>query len=224
MALAIITALPSMGQKTFRQGDGDIDFDVRVGANVSDLVWTILTDDPGAYPVPDIDKFFESRKVGFNVNFDVDFQILNGLYLETGLSFANRGDKASGIKGSNTRYNGTISLSYLEVPLLFSFRFNVTDETELYFDLGGYGSYGIVGGGKINEVDKGTIFEGRDFFVNVAQRWDAGAIVGLGAILNENIYAGFRIEHGFMNILQKEYRPDFRLWNRTISFQIGYCF
>ena len=96
-------------------------------------------------------------KVGFNVGIILDRRIYNNLYLQTGLNYVN--EKVKNDAFSHYYYVGhymggydiymdlkeRYKLNYFEIPLLFSFRFKLSEETNLQINLGPYLGYGFSG-------------------------------------------------------------------------------
>lgn len=114
------------------------------------------------YDDNDIEKPAYSSGTGFTVGVIADIPLTNNLYLQTGLNYTTfsmknnfKGEYDSDeIKMSDATYvEGTAyddfsekySLSYLEIPLLLSYRFNLSKTASWQLSAGPYIGYGITG-------------------------------------------------------------------------------
>lgn len=114
----------------------------------------------------DLEKPSYSSEVGFNIGLIVDVRLVKNLYLQTGLSYTNFAmkNKFSGtftdrfeqsattyIKGNaNDEFTEKYTLSYLELPILFSYRFKLAEKTNIQINAGPYIGYGLSGKCKIS--------------------------------------------------------------------------
>lgn len=144
---------------------------------------------------------------GFNVGVSVDIPMMQSLYLQSGLYYTVKGAKIEEMD---------CNPSYLEIPVLASYRYNFTDAVQLQINVGPYFAYGI--GGKWKDAEDDT--EG-DFFDDSTKKFDAGLAFG-GGITFSHIYVGLNYDLGLMNIMKDS--GDASAKNRSLSINVGYNF
>lgn len=113
------------------------------------------------------------------------------LYLETGLSYIEKGGK----KDQTTGKKMTYSLNYLEIPVVLKYKYNVDDHFSIQPQVGGYFAAGV--GGKIKNYgdrDVQSSFNKENF-----QRFDGGLRFGCG-IGYDMFYADVTYDLGLANI------------------------
>lgn len=195
----------------FSPGDGDILFDVRAGINASNLYLS----------GPAARGLLGNRTVGFNVSGNVSFQLAEGFFVVTGLGVESKGSRSSKnpMHGVHVDYFPI----YATLPLGVSFRPQYTYSTSGFFDIGIYAGYGI--GGKWKEPSGlsfpyfGTAVE------NIAQRWDGGVRLGIGAFFSERFLAGVYYQQSVFNVANADTTSQYgKLYNNTISLQVGVIF
>lgn len=99
-------------------------------------------------------------KAGFNIGVIYDWGISENFYLQPGLYYTMKGVKAKD-KGSETEngetyswdYQTKINLSYLELPILASYRIKISDNVKWHINAGPYFAVGVGGKFKIEEKD-----------------------------------------------------------------------
>lgn len=123
-------------------------------------------------------------KIGFHIGLAADYEFLYNSAIQTGLFFTTKGAKYEGSIGS---VSGDISLNpmYLQVPVHYAYKLDVTPGTRLVFHAGPYAAYGV--GGKtsfnVSAGDNSSSIDGNDVFGedNLLKRFDAGLGLGVGA-------------------------------------------
>lgn len=130
------------------------------------------------------------------------------LYIETGLGFSSRGSKVG-----DTNYRP----SYLQVPLLVNYHFNLNNFSIQPF-AGVY--YGLGIGGKAKEDGAKMDLFGDD---GILKRSDFGVRVGVGFTL-KRIYLGAGYEFGCMDISKNNLTGDTKLRNNGLTISVGYNF
>lgn len=144
---------------------------------------------------------------GFNVGVSVDIPMLQSLYLQSGLYYTVKGAKIDEVK---------CNPSYLEIPVLASYRYNFSDAVQLQINVGPYFAYGVGGKWKDTEYDDEEDFFGDDF-----KRFDAGLAFG-GGLTFSHIYVGINYDLGLTNIMKGD--DDGSTKNRCLSINVGYNF
>ena len=133
-------------------------------------------------------------------------------YLETGLAFSSRGGKVDG---------ASFRPSYLQIPVLVNYHFNIKDVVTIQPFAGLYYGFGI--GGKVKvDGEKGDIF-GDD---GGLKRSDLGVRLGAGVVWNR-IYFGLGYDIGCMNLLDKDIfdgSSDVKMRNSCFTISVGYNF
>ena len=103
-------------------------FGIRAGLNVSNV---------------SMDYFAPKSKAGFHVA-GVYQRLLTGslpLYLETGLQISQKGCKINYEDSETDKYNAT----YVEIPVMVNYKFNIRDIVTLYPSVGLYYAFGVGG-------------------------------------------------------------------------------
>ena len=131
-------------------------------------------------------------KAGLNIGAVGGFQIGRyvPLYLETGLYYLEKGGR-----GRDDGYSFTYGLHYLEVPLLFKYRIDVTPWTSVQPFAGVYGAVGVAGHIK----DFGLREAYSSFDDEGFRRWDGGLRLGLG-LQWRHLYAEMAYDVGLANV------------------------
>lgn len=96
----------------------------------------------------DYEEDFKNR-VGFNIGVIYDYGFTENFYIQPGLYFTTRGGKIDKPKDD---YKEKWNLNYLQIPILASYRFVLTDNIKLHINAGPYVAVGL--GGKMKyEID-----------------------------------------------------------------------
>jgi len=193
--MAVLFSAPSFAQYSsggFSLSESSIYYGIRLGMNIA----TLTGDD-----APDM-----GSKVGLNFGGTVGLRLSDTtpLFLESGLYFTGCG--ASKDKNS-------ISLNYLELPLLIKYGIQATDDIAILPFIGPTFRYGLFGGkwktagaGKVNSFDDGHF-----------KRADVGIKLGCGAEYNK-LYAELGYQFGITNI------ADWSVGNDDASVKNGALF
>lgn len=193
----------------------EITFGVRGGLNISKMS---MEDSEGI-----------KSKAGFNIGAIVDVPVFSLIHFQTGLFVSAKGLRVKE-KYSEEDYSEEYSIkwrpTYLELPLLLSFHYNITNNIEWQVNAGPYLALGIFGkatetysekedGETYKETESYKLFgdDGYGF-----RRFDVGLCFGTG-ITYSNLYFGIQYDLG-LNSLD----PDWKIKNRTFAINIGYNF
>jgi hypothetical protein len=144
--------------------------------------------------------------------FFADFPVTTACYLQPSLLYTGKGGK--------DRVTGeALSLSYLELPLDFTFRPTVGGGNIIWAAFGPYIAYGI--GGNTGTPGAENPFKGGQG--GALNRFDAGGHVQVGYQTPFGLLIGFNEELGLSNILNNG-DNNYAFRNNSFSFFIGYCF
>lgn len=137
-----------------------------------------------------------SPKAGLNVGVVAGLQVAPAtpLYLETGLSYIEKGGKG----GSRDAY--TYTMNYLEVPLLIKYQHNLDHETSLQPFVGVYGALGV--SGKIKDQNQRLIYNA--FADDAFHRFDGGLRIGCG-LQYDYLYAELGYDIGLANVSRDDF-------------------
>lgn len=168
-------------------------------------------------------------KPGARIGLGMEYQFTDMVSLQPSLFFSQKGAKYSGDyegKYFNANADVTINQLYLELPVNFQLRFNISDNTNLVVATGPYIACGVGGKTKfsgnaslgninMNGKDKIDTFgeDGMDY-----NRFDAGWNIGLGVEFGQFLI-GLDTQLGFCKIYDGE-APH----NANIAISLGYKF
>lgn len=142
--------------------------------------------------------------------------MLESLYLQSGLYYTVKGYK---LEDEEYSYTETCTPAYLELPILASYRYNISDYTQLQINFGPYLAYGIAGKYKWEDND-GEEDDDDKYFDDDTNKFDAGLAFGAGVTFG-HIFVGINYDLGLTNILKDS---EGSLKNRCLSINVGYNF
>ena len=205
--------------------DGGVTFGIRAGVNMANISGS---DSDGS-------SYSFGNRTSFHIGVTADIPIMQSLYVQTGLFFQNKGYKFEETDNYSDYYDDyynktteTAKPMYLEIPVLASYRYNVSDAIQLQINLGPYFGYGI--GGKMKEE---TSLYGEkeskeyDYFGDADEtcgfkRFNCGLQVGAGLTFSDHYYLGFNYQFGLSNINDSD---DFdSIKDRNWMISLGYNF
>ena len=215
-----------------------ITFGVRLGINSSNP-----TNNFGKV-YPNMNKCFTEWGAGFNTGIVVNLNIRNYLSIQPGLLFQNKSNDYTLIRANASE--GTLSnlythsrYYYFQVPVLASFRFNITEKSKLLAEVGPYFSFGLGGDTRFESIEtlvgdgasqlKYVRFK-EDYFMESGRvvrhkSFDWGFKFGLGVQAFEHYSFAIHYNAGCRNIanpLSAGAKPSVK--NREWSFTVGYDF
>ena len=129
-------AIGTTAQSSYWDGEkdnGPITFEVQVGFNFSKFT--------------KVDRWGDV-KLGLNVGVMAEKPIFKSLSAKTGLFYTMKGTKGKNDGGFGGTLETTFTPSYLEIPILASYHYQITDNLRGQFDLGPYFAYGLHGKNK----------------------------------------------------------------------------
>jgi len=163
-------------------------------------------------------------RTGFHVGVIADIPVVESFYIQPGLYLQEKGFKAGEWFGSElTGVDVKAAPLYLEVPILASFRFNVSRDVKIQANVGPYLAYGV--GGKI-KGSEGVVSVETDVFSDEGgvKRFDGGLSFGAGVQILHNYYIGFAYELGLVNIIDDDEAGGASLKNTNWMISLGYNF
>lgn len=215
MKKAIITAI-SLGAAIFSLSAQDMEWNVQAGLNLSSYESTETVTVAGkssSGPTTESDK-----KAGFNVGILGKKPISNGMYVNSGLLFEQKGGK---IKREYSELKETIY--YVTIPLHFGYRYEFNENIAAFADFGPYFSVGVAGKTKFEDT-KVDVF-GDDGY---RKRFDMGLGLRLGPEFMNKYTFSLGFDWGLFNSGKKEERKytkiEQEIKNFTFSLNLGYKF
>lgn len=171
----------------------------------------------------------QKSHIGFHIGAFVDLGLTENFYIQPGLFYSNKGLK--GELKEDDSYKLKMNLSYLEIPILASYRINLSDNMKWHINAGPYLAYGI--GGKIkfegelleDEFDDLKAFDEDE---GDLKRFDFGLSFGTGVNF-KSVYLGVKYDLGLTNIAGDSWEGDeesssTKIKNRNFSISVGYTF
>ena len=165
-------------------------------------------------------------KVGFNIGLAADYEFMFNHAIQTGLFFTTKGAKKisdPGFFNKDTRGEITLSPMYLQLPVHYAYKLDVSPGTRVVFHAGPYMALGV--GGKIKAKSSYEGISGKtefDFFKkNRFNRFDAGLGLGVGAEFGQ-ILVDLGWDMGLVNISDSPLIDKVKNQNAYLS--VGYRF
>ncbi|MCD8288610.1 MAG: PorT family protein [Prevotella sp.] len=192
-------------------------------------------------------------KAGFNVGVVADIPIISQyFYIQPGLYYTMKGyratDKDSGDWGYD-KYTEKVNPYYIEIPILLSGRYNITDKVQVQVNAGPYFAIGIAG--KYKTKDEWETYYNDNYWVDKWQcdyfgpyndyyfgegkysgglegkRFECGLSFGAGFTFVKHYYIGFQYELGLTNAYSDnliQYSRFDSIKNRNCMISLGYNF
>lgn len=144
----------------------------------------------------------------YKIGASYDFGLSKNFSIIPGIEFVTKGYKSDAIDGS-------ISMSYLQIPIFAAYKFPISDNMKLAIKAGPYIGYGLFGsdiewygGGKTNVFD-------RDYGYG---RLDVGATAGVSLDFDK-FMIGIEYSRGLIKL-----DSDYSLFNQAFGVVFGYKF
>lgn len=161
-------------------------------------------------------------KIGFHIGLAADYDFAYNSAIQTGLFFTTKGVKYSSSVGEASG-DVTINPMYLQLPVHYAYKIDVTPGTRVVLHAGPYAAYGVGGksklSGSVGEVGAETesdIFGDDGFF----KRFDAGLGLGVGAE-----FGPLLLDLGWdMGLINIEDSNDGDVKNQNAYLSVGYKF
>lgn len=200
LILAVALATPTFAQfnshrttrNRFNHNDTERYYGLRLGLNISSLSSDV--------------NFDMNTRTGLAFGGVFGFQLVNSqpIYLETGLFYSEKGGETHWVDNMNNSQEVRCRLSYLQLPIVGKYSFNVYDDLFIQPFLGGYLSVGIAGRfkeyGYDNVPDSRKAYSSYDWF----NRFDGGLRIGCG-VEYKIVYAELGFDFGLANISKGDF-------------------
>lgn len=161
-----------------------------------------------------------NMKIGFHVGLAADYNFAPDMAIQSGLYFTSKGakvDNSLSFPGlGSIEASATMDAMYLQLPIHFAYKLDVTPGTRIVFHAGPYLAYGVAGKTKVNLVGQSTSIDtfGKDAY----ERFDAGLGLGVGAE-----FGSFLVDLGWdMGMVKLAKNTDSKNQNAYLS--VGYRF
>ena len=138
-------------------------------------------------------------KIGFNFGVSADYEMVQNLFLLTGLEVTTKGVKEKENYAQIGSAKATANLIYLQIPIHLGYKLLVSNTTKLVFHAGPYIGCGV--GGKITFEGMGEKLKLDSFSDDGVKRFDFGLGLGFGAEFNK-VGIGIGYDFGLINISQ----------------------
>ena len=191
-------------------GYSQMSWKVKAGVNISDITNWELAD----------------YKPGYQFGVGMDYYFNDHWGIQPSLMLISKGYKIKGdyppfINKSEQlkSYDITDNKVYVELPLLLTYRFNVSEKFKLIFSGGGYVAYGIAGKTKNTAtlLNGSTRKEKMDSFSEGVEKFDTGLAAGASLEYKEKYSIGLSGDFGLQST-----QSTFK--NRTYGLTFGYRF
>lgn len=182
-------------------GFSQVRWDVKVGMSFSNQT---KLDDAKALP-------------GFTLGVGMDYAFTDNWSFQPGLMISSKG-----YKYKEEGWKSTTRPIYLDIPLLATYKVNITDDVKFVIDAGPYLAVGLGGKYKDDDNDDWKVFDkdGEDW-----KRFDLGIQWGIGVELSEHYLINLTGQNGFITPYDfpNEYKGD-KPRNMTFTIGVGYRF
>ncbi|HCM22589.1 MAG TPA: hypothetical protein DIC46_17860, partial [Porphyromonadaceae bacterium] len=165
----------------------------------------------------------KNAKVGFHIGLAGDYEFAPNMSLQSGLFFTTKGAE---YKNSLAGLSGSISATpmYLQLPVHFAYKVDVTPGTRIVFHAGPYVAYGIAGKTKW-KVEAGNASiqdESENVFGDngLLKPFDAGLGLGVGAEFGR-ILLDLGWDAGLVNVSKSD---NGNVKNQSAYLSVGYLF
>ena len=164
----------------------------------------------------------QNMKIGFHVGLAADYEFAYNSAIQTGLYFTTKGAKYSSSFGDASG-EFTVNPMYLQIPVHYAYKLDVTPGTRIVFHAGPYAAYGVGGKskfsasvGEVSGESEADVFGDDGFLKN----FDAGLGLGVGAEFGPMLL-DLGWDMGLINIADSE---NGDLKNQNAYLSIGYRF
>jgi len=204
LLLAVAMGTPTFAQfetnqkrSRYNHDDTEFYYGLRLGLNVATM---------NSSNVNELDL---GARAGLTFGAVMGYQLANSapLWLEVGMFYSEKGGSTTTPMEISAKYNSTeetitshdtnCRLSYLQLPIVCKYSFEMADDFYLQPFFGGYFSYGI--GGKIKYDTKSEVTRQANSAYDYVNRFDGGLRIGCG-IEFQMVYAEIGCDFGLANI------------------------
>ena len=180
-------------------GAQNASFNIKGGLNMSNFYGDDLND--------------KNMKAGFHIGVGADLEFAPNVALQTGLFYSMKGAKYKS-QDEGDLIDANVSANYLQLPLHFAYKIDVTPGTKVVLHAGPYIAYGIGGKVKLGPLEVNTFDKDLGF-----KPFDAGLGLGVGAEFGV-ILVDLGWDMGLTNIA----RGSGNVKNQNAYLSLGYKF
>lgn len=164
-------------------------------------------------------------KAGVNVGVMAEKPVLNSLSVKAGLFYTLKGTVGNNDGGFGGNLKTTFSPSYIEIPVLATYRYSFNDDIRLKFDLGPYFAFGIAGKEKIKYSGSSVAHDSsteNDLFGKdgLLKRFDFGLRLGPELVWSNKYSVSLAYEFSVINISNM----GGKVGNGNFMINLGYSF
>jgi hypothetical protein len=147
---------------------------------------------------------------GFKAGAVADIDIAKGFYIQPGLFYSMKGDKAEGVLTTSK-----LQMNYLEIPLSLGYRYDMGNAGSLFATAGPYLGIGLNGKSTVTLAGQSieTDLKAGDHF----ERMDWGMNLSIGYITPVGVYVRAQYGMGFTDAYSNTK-------NRVLGVSVGYAF
>lgn len=154
----------------------------------------------------------------------IEYPLTSNLSLMPSLEFAFKGAAWEYEYDTNKSFKETIDIYYLQVPVLFAYRFNLTDRLNLVAKVGPYFAFGLAG--KVHDKNPSWGNESYGVFSEQVgcKRFEVGGDVGIDLEFKRWV-VGVEYEIGITPLLKEEDKGfTYTMRNSAFYATVGYKF
>ncbi|MCR5314335.1 MAG: PorT family protein [Bacteroidaceae bacterium] len=159
-------------------------------------------------------------RLGYQVGVAVDANLARSFSVNTGVLMIQKGWK-QGYSDAGGKIDVKDNATYFEIPVLASYRVELSDQAQFQLNLGPYFAFGAFGKQKVesnynmgnSEIDSFDEYRGN-------KKFDCGVSIGAGFTFSQ-IYVGLNYERGLINVSRN---TNNKFQNGAIALSLGYNF
>ena len=164
----------------------------------------------------DVQDVITSPKFGFNIGAFADFDFAHNMAIQSGLFFTTKGSREN-VRVSDGMERIVTNFLYLQVPVHFAYKIDVSPGMRVVFHGGPYVAYAVGGSVRVNGERDRNAFGCR---VIQYQPFDWGLGIGVGGEF-ERILVGIGWDFGLFDISNQS---NVRSRNQSAFLTVGYRF
>ena len=175
-------------------------FGIKAGLNVSNVGST------------DENEFDNTESnTGFHAGITLDYAITPQWYILSGLEYSVKGVTIE----TDARFHDVdITAAYVQLPVSAGFKYRISNDLAILFNLGPYFAYGLHGKTKSGSTERDT------FSDEVMKKFDCGLLFG-ASLEWKKLCFGLGGETGLVNVMQAN---NSKAENRNFTLSVGYKF
>lgn len=165
-------------------------------------------------------------RVGFHLGVAADYEFRESMFVESGLYITTKG-----LKYDKDDVTDKLNITYLQLPVLYTYKYDLGNELKLHGKIGPYVAIGLAAKNKYEDSDYPEDNEtlkgfGKGEDKTGLKRGDFGFLLGIG-VSKGNYYLGVNYELGLVNIDAYNSEGDdgkSKIHTRNFNISLGYNF